>query len=172
MDQENGVRKFDRGHLSIRSMAQRLSCTEAEVRLLLLKFGLRKRELLSGEGTPPLTSKERADLLVRKVSAHRRKLKARSIEFKGGRCILCGYNKCNAALEFHHLDPKEKAFGLSRKGVTRSWESVRSEIKKCVLVCANCHREVEAGVRRLAPAAGINPGPGLSRLTARPYERT
>ena len=93
------------------------------------------------------TREEKAARLVRRVVAHRRKLKARAIEYKGGKCSLCGYNRCNAALEFHHLDPKQKGFGLSRSGITRSWDSIRHELDKCVLICANCHREVEAGAR-------------------------
>src|SRR5260370_7968421 len=100
----------------------------------------------------PRTSPRRVSLeqkaaeQVQRVSAHRKRLKARSIEYKGGRCQLCGYNKCNAALEFHHLNKGEKSFGLSRKGITRSWESIRKELDKCVLICANSHLEVEAGV--------------------------
>lgn len=80
---------------------------------------------------------------------HRRRIKARAIEYKGGKCVLCGYDRCNAALEFHHLDKTKKGFGLSRGGRIRSWESIKAELEKCVLVCANCHREVEAGVREL-----------------------
>jgi hypothetical protein len=51
-----------------------------------------------------------------------------------------------AALEFHHLTPEEKAFSLSEEGVTRSLARARAEARKCVLLCANCHGEVEAGV--------------------------
>lgn len=62
-------------------------------------------------------------------------------------CTLCGYDKCNAALEFHHLDRTIKTFCASTKGVIRSWDSMKHELDKCVPICANCHREVEAGVR-------------------------
>ena len=51
-----------------------------------------------------------------------------------------------AALQFHHVDPTEKAFALSSRGVTRSLAKAREEAAKCVLLCANCHAEVEAGV--------------------------
>ena len=76
-----------------------------------------------------------------------------AIAYKGGKCFLCGYHRCNAALEFHHLDKTTKSFGLSRKGIIRSWESIMKELYKCVMICANCHREVEAGVRTM----GIEP---------------
>jgi 5-methylcytosine-specific restriction endonuclease McrA len=68
----------------------------------------------------------------------------------GGACQLCGYDRCIAALEFHHRDPREKSFALSQRGVARSLEKARAEAAKCVLLCANCHSEVEAGIRLLA----------------------
>lgn len=70
----------------------------------------------------------------------KRDLKYKAIDHLGGKCIDCGYNKCASALEFHHLDPKEKdfAWGDSR---TSNWEKLENELAKCVLLCANCHRE-------------------------------
>lgn len=67
-----------------------------------------------------------------------RKLKA--IEYKGGKCIKCGYSECIAALEFHHRDPTEKEvqWNQLRK---RSWCKIIKELDKCDLLCANCHRE-------------------------------
>ena len=69
-----------------------------------------------------------------------RSQKQKYLDYKGGKCERCGYNKCNAALEFHHLDPSKKEFRLSysRKG----FEKVKKELDKCILVCANCHREI------------------------------
>ncbi len=64
----------------------------------------------------------------------------------GGACRMCGYTHCMAALEFHHLVPAEKAFAVSEEGVTRSLARARAEVRKCVLLCANCHAEVEAGM--------------------------
>jgi hypothetical protein len=58
---------------------------------------------------------------------------------------LCGYDRCAGALHFHHLDPAEKSFHLSMQGVARSLARAREEMAKCVLLCANCHAEVEAG---------------------------
>ena len=79
------------------------------------------------------------------VARRRRKVKEITVAEAGGACVLCGYNRCLAALEFHHTDPKRKSFGLAHRGITRSIERVREEAKKCVLLCANCHAEVEAG---------------------------
>jgi hypothetical protein len=51
------------------------------------------------------------------------------------------------ALEFHHLESLQKDFGISSKGYTRSWVKIREELDKCVLLCANCHREVHTGLQ-------------------------
>ena len=59
---------------------------------------------------------------------------------RGGKCERCGYNACLKALEFHHLDPSQKDFTISNDHF-RLKEAVE-ESKKCVLICANCHREL------------------------------
>jgi len=69
-------------------------------------------------------------------------LKLRAIEHMGGKCSKCGYDKCPAAFDFHHLDPREKDFAISSK---LSWTVVVEELKKCVLLCSNCHREAHDG---------------------------
>jgi hypothetical protein len=74
------------------------------------------------------------------VSRKRRNLKLKAIEFLGGKCQACGYAKCAAALDFHHEN--EKNFDLSTGGFTRSWARILAEVKKCILLCANCHREL------------------------------
>lgn len=81
-----------------------------------------------------------------RVVARRRQVKALLVAEAGGRCVLCGYDRHPAALHFHHRDPAEKEFGLGVRGVARALERCRAEARKCVLLCANCHAEVEAGV--------------------------
>lgn len=80
------------------------------------------------------------------VSERRRHIKQVLVDEAGGACRVCGYKRCVRALHFHHLDPAEKQFGLSLRGVTRSLERARSEAKKCVLLCSNCHAEIEEGL--------------------------
>jgi predicted HNH restriction endonuclease len=92
------------------------------------------------------TYRDRAEYLKNAVAKRRKKMKAMAIEYKGGKCCVCGYDKCNSALDFHHLDEESKKFGLSVRGLTRSWEKTRTEIEKCILVCANCHREIHEGI--------------------------
>ncbi len=55
--------------------------------------------------------------------------------------MSCGYNKCLSALEFHHIDPLKKDFNISQFRTT-SFESIKKELDKCDLLCANCHREI------------------------------
>ncbi len=88
------------------------------------------------------------------VAKRRKTLRQKAIEYKGGVCKLCNYNKCVEALEFHHFT-NEKNFGISQKGYTRSWEAVRKELDICILLCANCHREVENGITQLSREIGI-----------------
>ena len=72
----------------------------------------------------------------------RRDIKLRAIEYKGGECEVCGYNKYVGALHFHHLDPNEKDFNIAYRGHSRSWRTVKEELDKCIMVCANCHAEI------------------------------
>ncbi len=92
---------------------------------------------------------DRAEYMIKAVAKRRKKLKLMAIEYKGGKCILCGYNKCVRALNMHHKDPSQKEFGLSSRGLTRSWKKVIQELDKCVLLCSNCHCEVHDGISQL-----------------------
>lgn len=74
------------------------------------------------------------------VTIKRRAIKKALIERHGGKCQKCGYSKCVRALEFHHTDPSEKDFGIS-KTLTKKFEELVKETDKCVLLCSNCHAE-------------------------------
>jgi len=95
------------------------------------------------------TYRDRAKYNIQAVAKRRKKLKAMAIEYKGGKCMICGYNKYVGAMDFHHLDERSKKFDLSTKGLTRSWDKTKTEVDKCMLVCANCHREIHAGLVQL-----------------------
>jgi transposase len=79
------------------------------------------------------------------VARRRRKVKTILVEEAGGRCVRCGYDRNPAALQFHHLDPATKRIALSARGIAYALATVREEAQKCVLLCANCHAEVENG---------------------------
>ena len=89
------------------------------------------------------------------VTIKRRAIKKMLIGYKGGKCQHCGYDKCMRALEFHHLNPEEKDFRLS-KNLSKSIASLKSEADKCILLCSNCHAEehqrlYEEGYRQFNP---------------------
>lgn len=159
--------------LTIAEMADRLGLSTSTVMHWLRAFGLqseraRRRAEIRSQPDPPRallrTCREhgrqefvwrRSDGSYRcrrcnakRVAARRRSLKELLVAEAGGRCALCGYERYLGALQFHHLDPMGKAFGLGSRGLTRSLERLRSEARKCVLLCANCHAEVEGGIVR------------------------
>lgn len=69
-----------------------------------------------------------------------REFKQKCIEYKGSKCSKCGYDKCIAALDFHHINKNDKNFQIS-KNYKKDFLEIKSELDKCVLLCANCHRE-------------------------------
>ena len=156
--------------LSVRAIAQRLDMSYATVQHWLKKHGLetvrsQRRRLLprpdkggpaTVEGTCEAHGRtmfaRRADGYYRCLACRsaaivkrRRTVKQILVEEAGGACRICGYDRFPAALQFHHLDPTEKAFSLSRRGVTIALDAARAEASKCALLCANCHAEVEGG---------------------------
>jgi hypothetical protein len=79
------------------------------------------------------------------VSRRRRKVKETLVHEAGGACCICGYAQSMRALHFHHLDPSQKRLEINARGQALSVETLRAEARKCVLLCSNCHAEVEDG---------------------------
>jgi len=98
------------------------------------------------------------------VSKRRRSVKRKLVDEAGGRCVLCGFGQHPAALQFHHLDPSTKSFEIGEGGLTRGIEKSRAETAKCVLLCSNCHAEVEVGAKSVSPpiakVSSEHPAPG------------
>jgi transposase len=159
---------------SIREIAADLGVSAGMVRHWLRKHDLRtrpRRYSLRGDPKPPAIVREcplhgwttyvrvgdrryrcgRCN--VESVATRRRRIKEILVAEAGGRCLICGFAKYVGALHFHHVDPTSKAFAVSRDGVTRSLRRAREEAGKCVLLCANCHAMVEAGLLDLAAPA-------------------
>ena len=161
--------------LSIRQIAEQMDRSAATVRHWLRRHGLRtdparysrrdgpKPERLLREcpvhgwtgffrtGTVGTYRCGRCNAVA--VAARRREVKAQLVAEAGGRCAVCGFDGYLGALQFHHRDRAAKAFALSHQGVTRSLLAARAEAAKCVLLCANCHAMVEAGLLLLPPVA-------------------
>jgi transposase len=157
--------------LSIAQIAQAVGFSKATVRHWLQRYGLRtqtgsraakarQQGLLNVTLSCPRHGE--ADFILEgrgyyrcklcrqeRVAQRRRDIKALLVAEAGGACCLCGYDRFLGSLQFHHLDPRQKRLGLSANGLALSVATARAEAKKCVLVCANCHGELEGGVARL-----------------------
>ncbi len=169
--------------LSLREIAHRLDRSLGTIRYWMRRYGLeterssRLREsrdaCRKGSKTAclkcpkhgPSTFVARSDgrfrcgqCRLQAVAKRRRSLKRILVEEAGGRCLLCGYSRCDRALEFHHLDPRAKQFQITSH--TRSLARLRAEASKCVLLCSNCHAEVEAGIAAVPLNSVLDADPG------------
>lgn len=86
---------------------------------------------------------------VGQTTIRHRNFKQKAVDYKGGQCIECGYNKYIGALDFHHLDPTKKDFNLGGFKSKILSDVIKKELDKCVLLCANCHREVHGNIKKL-----------------------
>ncbi len=111
-----------------------------------LKFGISETTVIKHSDKK---SKVKINLLETRLK-RRTLIKNKAVDYKGGKCSKCNYNRCVSALEFHHLNPLNKDFTIS-KFLNFSWEKIKNELDKCELVCSNCHREIHHNERLLMP---------------------
>ena len=113
-------------------------------------FGISRdsvRKYVNIEIKKRLTDEESKSNSVKSVVDWRKRTKIRLVDYKGGKCVKCGYNKSVKALEFHHLNPDEKDFTIS--GKSWSFERLKNEVDKCILVCSNCHIEIHEEIQNM-----------------------
>lgn len=84
------------------------------------------------------------------TTGRQRAVKQKAVDYLGGKCSVCNYDKYTGALEFHHINPAEKDFSIAELKLS-SFERIKSELDKCLLVCANCHREIHGGIIEISP---------------------
>lgn len=88
--------------------------------------------------------------MIKKVNNWRAITKKRMLDSFGGKCGICGYDKSDWALAFHHIDPNEKEFSFSKYKLSPNrWDIIAKELRKCVLVCHNCHSEIHQGMTEI-----------------------
>lgn len=167
--------------LSIAEIASEVDRSKATVRHWLLRYGLRTHGTLGRRVQADRAAARAADLEVvvlmcrhhgetdfwlnargyyrckqcrsEAVTRRRRRMKELLVEEAGGACSVCGYARSPWALHFHHIEPAEKRHEINARGAAMALDRLRAEARKCVLLCANCHAEVEAGVVELPQAA-------------------
>lgn len=159
MEKQILIEQIEKG-LSTWAMAKENATTQPNIRYWLKKYELKtRRQANMLDKTTKFCSKCNSNkpisdfYISSKASSYckqciknvnkcnRNSVKELSIQYKGGQCVICGYKKCHSALEFHHLNPEEK--DIKFNGLKTSFtEKLKLELDKCILVCANCHREI------------------------------
>jgi hypothetical protein len=148
---KHGLTTLRASRREVASMARAMG--KRDVRVLCRRHGLTTHRVRPDDSLVCLRC--RSESVVRR----RRRIKRTLVDEAGRSCRLCGYSRSLAALVFHHVDRSNKSFGLAERGRTRSLDRARRESQKCLLLCANCHAEVEAGVTALSPPL-VQAGPG------------
>ena len=140
----------DEFNLDPAEIARRLGLAEFRVtwRLSLLNLSPPIARMVDRGQVAPQLALEAA-----RLPSHRQQTQlVQLVKEAGGACAICGFSSHPRALEFHHVDPATKKFHLSYQGLTRGIREMRAEAAKCVLLCANCHALVEAGVKKVPGA--------------------
>lgn len=110
------------------------------------------------------------------VKKWRIEMKNKIVFAAGGKCQICSYDKCGNALEFHHIDPSSKEFPITRlTDRPRTISKYADELKKCILLCSNCHREVHAGITILPETYDVfdeNKMVNIEKPSIAPKEKT
>lgn len=112
-----------------------------------LKFGISETTVIKHSDKK---SKVKVNLLETRLK-RRNLIKIKAVEYKGGKCSRCNYDRCITALDFHHINPEEKDFTIA-KYYNLSWDKIKIELDKCILVCANCHREIHYEIKNASVA--------------------
>jgi len=89
--------------------------------------------------------KENKERVAIREARYRKNQRKELDKLKVNGCAICGYNKCNAVLDFHHVNPQDKKFSLQCSAMNRSLVNIIIEVNKCILLCSNCHKEIHYG---------------------------
>jgi hypothetical protein len=164
--------------MSIAQLAKRFECSKGSVRYWLAKYEMKTRNRSRRDSSPDVLAARAAGLTtamldcpkhgraefvidtngtfrcracrVSDVVERRRRVKRALVQEAGGRCQLCGYDRYQGALAFHHLDPRTKTRTIANGGAGVGIETLRAEAARCVLLCHNCHAEVEGGMTQVS----------------------
>jgi hypothetical protein len=166
---KNELEKFIEQNLTIRAISKKTNKSASTIKYWLKKYNLSTVHIkkaickFCGECDPKNLMKQGGGQFCKSrckkcqniYSINRfRDNKKKAVEYKGGKCILCGYNKCMRSLSFHHRDPKLKDINWNKM---KNWkfEKTIKELDKCDLLCSNCHGEIHE--KMLMEDIGIEP---------------
>ena len=181
MEKEKLKELFIDKNLSQRSIAKELQCSQSTVKYYIKKYCLVKtkgeKKVITEDITKVcskcMVKKPASDFYFRKervnelysqcrscnskdATERMQAIKLKLVELKGGKCQLCSFSEYVGALEFHHVDPKEKDKNVSRLIKSKINQQVIDEINKCVLVCSNCHKMIHAGIKKCPDLITVN----------------
>jgi hypothetical protein len=139
--------------LTQKETAQKIGCSQSTVAYYVQKYNLQRTKTCKyckTENNNDFNPRARTVCKHCKNQKYIQRwisLKQKAIDYLGGKCTSCGYNKYYGALEFHHVDPntKDTVWNHLKK---RSWDRIIVELDKCQLLCSNCHKEIHAGRTR------------------------
>ena len=144
--------------LTTKELVKHFGCTRQHIEYLRRKYDLRASKIIPkhscrvcGETDPSKFYKTYVYICGKCQNEKTKKslanVKSEMIKYKGSKCQICGYDKCDSALEFHHIDPKQKDSSITNMIQTRVELNILiKEVDKCILICANCHRELHKGL--------------------------
>lgn len=133
---------------SVRELASHFNLSFSTIQFWLRKFGIKTSWAKKDKRPREIVEGERYSRLYQSVKKRREANRLKAIAYLGGCCSRCKYDKFYGALEFHHKDPTQKDPGIELRAGTYSWERVKAELDRCILVCANCHREIHHEMRQ------------------------
>lgn len=162
---KNILKKLVLENKSTYEIALQLNCSQTNIRYWLKKFelktnfkqeknaanyfckfcGEKNKDKFCNKGNG-IISFSKCKVCHNKQTIERfRKYKLQAINYKGGKCVTCGYNKCPGSLHFHHVEPNKKDPNWKQM---RNWkfDKIKNELDKCILVCGNCHGEIHWNV--------------------------
>ena len=162
------LQKYIDQNLTIRKIAKKTNKSASSIRYWLSKYGLTtckekkpickfcgesniENLMLLGNGKVSKSRCKKCQNIYAIKRVQQNKIKA--VEYKGGKCIICGYNKCMRSLSFHHRNPKTKDLDWNKM---RSWniEKIKKELDKCDLLCSNCHGEIHEKIENTKTSGG------------------
>lgn len=149
------LEKLIKENKSTYEIATTLKCSQTNVRYWLKKHGLKtqqkvflckfcgesRKNFFHNKGKNRLSYSKCKSCHNRQSIERFRQYKLQAIEYKGGKCVKCGYSKCPGSLHFHHLDSSKKDPKWKQLR-TSKFETIKKELDKCELVCGNCHGEI------------------------------